>query len=86
MESTAMKSDFRKAYEAGKQEVEHRVSPVWAIPLAAILVAMVEVCKRLAVHFQLSRLEGILLQGLAYFIVFSVYLFWSWGRIKRNKT
>ena len=90
MENLIKKSDFRSAYEAGKQEVESRMRPFYlvrAIGLAVGLILALEVNKRLAARFHFSGFEKTLLDCLAYFIVFSVYFFWLW-RIpsRRNKT
>ncbi len=90
MENLTKKSDFRSAYEAGRQEVQSRMPPfslVRAIGLAVVLILALEVTKWLAARFHFSGSEKTLLDCLAYFIVFSVYFFWLWRiPIKRNKT
>jgi hypothetical protein len=90
MENLTKKSDFRSAYEAGRQELQSRMRPfslVRAIGLAVSLILALEVTKWLAARFHFSGFEKTLFDCLAYLIVFSVYLFWLWGMpTKRNKT
>lgn len=90
MDNLAKKSDFRSAFEAGKREVENRRRPfslVRTIASAVVLIAALEVNRWLAARFQLSGLDKTLLDGLAYFLVFSVLLLRLWEiPIKRKKT
>jgi hypothetical protein len=88
MEEPPKKSDFLSAYEAGKKEVERRRRPfslARTIGLAAVLILTSEGARWLAARFQLSGFDKILLNCVAYFVVFSVYVFCLWRTpIKRN--
>ncbi len=90
MENLTKKSDFRSAYEAGRQEFQSRMRPfslVRAIGLAVSLILALEVTKWLAARLHFSGFEKTLLHCFAYFIIFSVYFFWLWRiPIKHNKT
>ncbi len=89
MENLREKSDFRSAYEAGKQEVQIRMRPfslVRTIGLTVCLILIFEASKRLAARFHFSGFEKSLFEGLACFIIFSGYFFWIWIPIKRSKT
>jgi NADH:ubiquinone oxidoreductase subunit 3 (subunit A) len=90
MQNLTNKSDFRLAYEAGKQAVESRRRPfsiVRAIIFALLLAFAFEVSESLAVRYSLSGFEKTLLDFAFGFPIVLVLLIMKWRiPIKRNKT
>jgi len=92
MDQPATQSNFKSAYNAGKQAVQNRQRPlssvgmiVWGVGLGMALVLALEAGRWLAARFLLSGFERILLDLLSVCLPVSIYLSWRWRIFtKRN--
>lgn len=83
-------SDFKRAYSAGRKEIESRQRPLsvgWTLASAVGLGLALVVERILAARFLSDGFERTLFDFLASVLLFGFYLMWRWRLPnRRNKT